>query len=59
MKSYRIKYVQHWWLSGGIENKIVDILARSPDDAKRIVEIDLCLGGVYGMIDRNGNQFLL
>lgn len=57
--SYRIKYVQHWWISGDIENKIIDVLAKSPDDAKRIVERDLCIGGVYGRIDRNGNEFPL
>ena len=59
MKSYRLKYIQHWWWKGGITNKVVDVLAKSPFDAKDIVELDLGLGSVYGWMDRKGNEFAL
>ena len=50
MKSYKLKYIQHWFMEGGIENKVIDVIASSAWAAKDIVELDLKIGSVYGLI---------
>ena len=50
MKIYKLKYIQHWFMVGGITNKVILVLASSAWAAKDIVELDLKIGSVYGLI---------
>ena len=43
MKAYKVKYLQWWFMSGGMVIKSLDVIAGSYWEAVAIVEEDLCI----------------